>query len=131
MHIIVRWAIGLIISLALGHYVSRKFRDLRNSHIEKVTNDNEAIEDRKKNQIQSDWLPTITGIVERLFFTIVVAFDLSGAAVAMIAWLGAKMAVNWNRLSGESSATRGFSMTAIQTGMVSLFFALIGGLVCR
>jgi hypothetical protein len=131
MLLIFKWFFGLSISLAAGHFASRKFRDFRNKHIEKVTNNSKEIELIKKDQIQSDLLPTITGIAERFFFTLIIAFDVSGGAVAMIAWLGAKMAVNWNRLSGENPVARGFSMTALQTGMVSLFFALLGGLICR
>lgn len=131
MHLIIRWMIGLSISLIAGHFVSRKFRDLRNQHINKVTNDSEDKNRQERDQLPSKRLPMITGVIERTFFTFIVAFDVSGGAIAMMAWLAAKMAVNWNRVSVSDSATRGFSMTALQAGMVSLFFALIGGLICK
>jgi len=115
----------------LGHFASRKFRNFRNYHIRQITNDKTALEQQKNNQIQSNLLPTLTGIIERIFFTIIVAFNVSGGAVAMIAWIGAKMAINWNRLSGENPVARAFAMTAFQAGIVSLFFALIGGLFCK
>lgn len=127
---IFRWVVGLSISIVVGHFASSKFRDFRNNHIERISEDTQ-VKSVRNDQIQSETLPVITGLVERTFFTLVIAFDVSGGAIAMIAWLGAKMAVNWNRLSGESAVARGFSMTALQTGMVSLFFALVGGLICK
>jgi len=39
----------------------------------------------------------LTGIVERLFFTIVVASVGATAAGGMVGWLALKMAANWNR----------------------------------
>ena len=40
----------------------------------------------------------LTGMVERLFFTVVVALELPGSAIAMIGWLTLKMATNWNKI---------------------------------
>jgi len=41
--------------------------------------------------------PWVTGITERLFFTVAVAFELSGVATAMMGWMAIKLAANWNR----------------------------------
>lgn len=131
MVMILRWIIGFFVSLLLGHYAARKFRDLRNRHIKNVSTDHEAINRQNEQSLNSDILPIWTGLIERFFFTLIVAFDISGAAVAMMGWLGAKMAVNWNRQPGDNPVNRAFSMTALQTGVVSLLFALIGGLICR
>ena len=132
MPLIFKWVIGLSLSLIAGHFVSRWFRNFRTQHIKEAVNDSEAIKKQQKEQISSNLLPKVTGLIERTFFTLIVAFDVSGGAVAMIAWLGAKMAVNWNRQSGDNSVVnRALSMTALQTGMVSLLFALIGGLICK
>lgn len=38
----------------------------------------------------------VTGAIERAFFTILVALDVSGTATAMIGWLAVKLASNWN-----------------------------------
>jgi hypothetical protein len=40
--------------------------------------------------------PDLTGTLERILFTLLIAFDISGTATAMIAWTGAKMLANWN-----------------------------------
>jgi hypothetical protein len=131
MFLFIRWFIGLLVSLLVGHYATRKFRDLRNKHIRNVCQDSEALQKQDEQSLNSDLLPLVTGLIERTFFTLVIAFNVSGGAVAMIGWLGAKMAVKWNRQPGESPINRAFSMTALQAGIVSLLFALVGGLICK
>jgi len=68
----------------------------------------------------------VTGIIERVFFTVVVAFDVSGTATAMMGWIAIKMAAVWN-VSQPRAAT---IFTALG-GLMSMFFALTGGLICR
>ncbi len=131
MCLFIRWSIGILVSLLVGHYATRNFRDLRNKHIRNVCKYNEALQKQDEQSINSDLLPLVTGLIERTFFTLVIAFDVSGGAVAMMGWLGAKMAINWNRQPGESPVNRAFSMTALQAGIVSLMFSLVGGLICR
>ncbi|MBW2741223.1 MAG: hypothetical protein JRE64_20810 [Deltaproteobacteria bacterium] len=131
MVLILRWIIGFLVSLLIGHYATRKFRDLRNKHIRNVSKNREAIDRQNEQSLNSDILTIVTGLIERTFFTLIVAFDVSGGAVAMMGWLGAKMAVNWNRQPGDSPINRAFSMTALQAGIVSLLFSLIGGLICK
>lgn len=36
------------------------------------------------------------GLLERFFFTLAIAFNIPGVGVAMLAWITAKMAANWN-----------------------------------
>jgi hypothetical protein len=77
----------------------------------------------------------VTGTVERLFFLVAVAFNLSGVVVAMVGWIGVKMAAHWGarpeapeqQKSGSIYAIR---ITAILGGLLSLLFAMVGGLVC-
>ena len=83
--------------------------------------------------------PSLTGHIERLLFTLIVAFDISGAAPAMITWVGVKMAANWN--SKEALEEAGVEPTArevlnrrfsaILTGAVSLVVAVIGGVIAQ
>ena len=71
-------------------------------------------------------------MVERTFFTVAVATELSGVTTAMIAWLALKFATNWNFAGmGAPAATRGFAFSALLAGLVSMLFATIGGLVAR
>ncbi len=82
-----------------------------------------------------------TGTIERIFFTLLVAFDISGFPIAMIAWLAVKMAVTWSdrgtaRNDSEEEAKRadGYRISSSITllnGLVSMTFALIGGLIIQ
>lgn len=77
-----------------------------------------------------------TGIIERIFFTIVIGFDISSSAIAMIGWLTLKMVTNWNRpqqstdqLKNQIRIVNAFA--SLLAGIISMFSALIGGLIIK
>ncbi len=74
------------------------------------------------------------GLLERFFFTLAVAFNIPGVGVAMLAWIAAKMAANWNNRKPSVNITeddlKSDRLSALQGGITSMFFALLGGLVC-
>ena len=75
--------------------------------------------------------PWLTGAVERLFFTVLVGLEVSGAPAAMIGWLALKLATNWNHPDWKDKPdARTFAFSALLAGLVSMLFALLGGLVC-
>lgn len=74
----------------------------------------------------------ITGAVERFVFSVLVALNVSGVAPAMVGWLALKMAANWNRKDlDDNPKARGFALSALLAGLVSMLFATVGGLICR
>lgn len=123
-------AIGLLLSIGIGGLVSHYFRNWRNNRIKSIGKDSDVKKADSQN-IQDNILSITTGVIERTFFTILVADDVSGASVAMMGWLAVKMATNWNRIPEDTWVGRAMSMTALQSGMVSLLFALVGGLIIR
>lgn len=75
--------------------------------------------------------PWLTGGLERLFFTLLVAFDVSGTPTAMIGWLALKLATNWNRPDYEDKVkARSFAFSGLVAGLLSMFLALLGGQIC-
>jgi hypothetical protein len=73
----------------------------------------------------------LTGIVERTFFTLLVALHVQGVPAAMIGWLAIKLASNWNHPSApKGSTTRAHAFLALLAGLISLGFAYFGGLIC-
>lgn len=82
-----------------------------------------------KRSSPEDVIPAwIIGCVERLLFTLLVGFDVPGLSTAMIGWIPAKMAVTWMTREQEG-ATRAY--TGLIGTVVSLIFALLGGLIVR
>lgn len=83
----------------------------------------------------------LIGILERVFFVGLVGFGITGAGVAMIGWISAKMAAGWNpyRESDDPDAAAGNDqsfervknerMTGLVAGLISMLFALLGGLI--
>jgi hypothetical protein len=60
----------------------------------------------------------------------VVAFDVSGATTAMMAWLALKMLTHWNR-PGDNKIPYAGAFTALLAGLISMLFALLGGLLWK
>ena len=77
----------------------------------------------------------LIGFIERLFFTPIVAYHISGTAVAMIVWITVKMATNWNRMTRTKSSNNPwivpFALSSLLGSLVSMLFALLGGLICN
>ena len=78
--------------------------------------------------------PAATGLLERIFFTLVVGYSGVGVgAGTMMVWLGLKTLINWRRYESKEFPTLLTIVRATQvsvfTGMLSLLFALVGGLI--
>lgn len=69
----------------------------------------------------------IIGTIEQLFFSVAIAFDISGIVIGMIGWITIKMASHWNLDKEKFHATDSF--TALMGNMVSMSFALIAGII--
>jgi hypothetical protein len=71
----------------------------------------------------------LTGAVERVFFTISVAMDLSGTAIAMVAWVAAKNSILWPGFTKEGNSAQG--TVSLLTSIGSMLIALLGAAVCK
>ncbi len=72
-----RWLTGIFISLAIGQLITLLFLKWVRNHY-KI----------ELGSATSPGIPAyVIGLVERLFFTIIVAFNISATAIAMIGWL--------------------------------------------
>ena len=116
-----RWILGLTVSLGIGWYATEMFLTwLRTRYRVKKPRGDKTVP------------PWLTGLVERLFFTVAIGFNLPGAATAMIAWIAVKMASHWARPNSRHGPdSRSLVFSALLAGLVSMFFALIGGLIAR
>jgi len=115
-----RWAIGLAVALAGGglitQYYARRIKMLVGKH-------------------DSEYrlsIPISIGLIESLFFTLGVAFNISGVMIAMVGWMGAKMAAHWGEeRHRENLASVGTIRFLMLTGtLASMLFSIIGGLIC-
>lgn len=121
--IIIRFIIGFSISLGLGTWLTPIFLNQIREDLFKKLNDRYEI----PSYGSLDWL---IGVLERGFFTIIVAFNVSGAAIAMISWIIVKMATNWHIIARSGKPLeRGVALSLLLGSMISMSFALIGGLV--
>jgi len=134
---ILPWILGLLVSLVLGHYVTKWFtnkiqiragchKEVYDRYLEKY-----ACRPSEKEFNPVPISPGLQGYIERLFFTVMFGFGVSGTPIAMMAWLGVKMLTNLNRRDlPEHEIVRSRALTGFLGATGSLFFALIGGLLC-
>ena len=115
-----RWMTGFFVSLVFGGIVTQYYA----RRVRKLIGDQDP-----QYRIL---IPISIGVVENLFFTIGVAFNLSGVMVAMVAWMGAKMAAHWGRESKEHQVKNieTVRFLVLSGTMLSLLFSMIGGLIC-
>ena len=121
LHSLSVWGLGFTISCAIGHVAVAKFHRWL-THRLGVPRDLGA----RRTPL---WL---TGFLERVFFTLAVAVNTTGVLPAIIAWLALKLAANWqNRddIDGDAETKKNYKFSAIVTGLLSMLFAYIGGLV--
>jgi len=126
-----RWVTGLFFSLFVGYLFIEPILDLL-LFTSKT--------DKRPNNSGARVHPALTGFIERFFFTIVVGLvglKFHGILSGMMAWLGLKLAANWNRPepannsnSEDKSMKNTRSLVALLAGLISMLFALIGGLIC-
>ena len=115
-----RWPVGLLVSLVFGGIVTQYYA----RRVMKLIGD----------EVPSYrlFIPLSIGVVENLFFTIGVAFNLSGVMIGMVAWMGAKMAAHWGQESQKHQVSNIVTIRflVLVGTMLSLLFAMIGGLIC-
>ncbi len=114
----IRWLVGLGVALVLGAFLTEWFVSALRSHM-KIP--------KSAGRVMPSWL---MGLSERLFFTLIVAFNISGAAIAMIGWMMLKVLPNWELYVTRGSANKPLAMSSLLGSLCSMFFALIGGLIC-
>jgi hypothetical protein len=144
------WILGLSVSIFIGHVLTafslvhlRRYLERREEEFKEFTRG-----ERFDFYVGLEFYPPlpesserqvpllITGSAERLFFTLIVAFNVSGAAIAMVAWIALKLLASRpyreERAMEEGAATPlAFEFAGLLGNLSSMFFALVGGLICR
>ncbi len=124
------WLAGLFFSLGIGHGVTALF--LWRLRLYMKLGDKPGPE-----TLHKPVPPWLMGTCERFIFTMAVASELSGNVVGMMAWLALKMLTHWNRpgFDPKNEADQfkrvRFAQSAAVAGLISMTFALIGGLICN
>ena len=72
----------------------------------------------------------LTGVIERIFFTCIIASGISGAAISMIAWITIKAQLHFKVFTDESGDVRRLYL-ALLGSIGSLLFALAGGMIWK
>jgi len=116
------WVFGFLLATVVGGVATHLFLSTLRKNIAPT----QATLDRPR---VPGW---ITGIVERSFFFLLIAFNISGVPTAMVGWIAIKLATNWNRplsIKEKEPSAKALAISAALAGIVSMTFALLGGLV--
>jgi hypothetical protein len=134
MELFFRWFFGLgVFALGLGWLLIYFFLEIVHIHIKAKAGERgeeKAYDEVMKPLDVPSWL---VGLVERTFFAVLVAFNVSATALAILTWIALKMAFSWNMVWRErgSITLRSLAFSALLANLFSMLFALIGGLICR
>ena len=140
MHWALDWALGLFFSVFLGHLVCAIFLVwLRKWQLEdpakidlKTYLGFKTYPEVKNSDNAYKTIPVwIIGPLERLFFTFAIAFGFNSIPVAMMAWITVKMGANWLLRIPLNKREHPMAMSALVGSILSMSFALFGGLICR
>ena len=74
------------------------------------------------------WLPITMGIVERVIYTILIGWNVSGAAAFIGAWVTIKAIGGWARWGGPTSTT--YTRAVFTVGLLGSALSAIFGLAC-
>jgi hypothetical protein len=120
--LIERWALGLVVvSLGMGYFIIEYGLRLVRQYLVK-----------QKSLGQPGIPAPVVGAVERLFFTPAVASFGGWAVAAMIPWIIFKMKITWGEVNRPLKDTwLPYPTTSLLGSLVSMFFALVGGLICK
>jgi len=131
-HTLVGWLIGLLgVSLILGTLFSwLTWCGLQTFFDSLVIRKSWHVPEEEIERVPIQ--PIFTGILERLFFTILIAFNIPGVAGGIFTWIIVKMVSGWNRITGgKETWRRVLSFNALINSLVSLLFAVLGGLIAN
>ncbi len=131
-HTVVGWLVGLLgVSLIVGSFVSfLVWLALRRWFNVTVQRLKWQVPPQAVGRIPVQ--PILIGILERLFFTILIAFNIPAVAGGLVTWILVKMVSGWNRFTGSDDLWRRMlAFNALINNIVSLLFAVIGGLIAN
>ena len=119
------WSLGFLFSLGLGWF----FTGVLHKGLRWYLNSEQPPEPHIA--------PWFVGMIERFIFTAFVGLVGASMVPAMIGWIAIKMAANWNRgrtndkRSMSEETVRALAISTLLVNLVSMFFSLVGGLICR
>jgi hypothetical protein len=116
--------IGLLFALVLGHFVVEWFINWVRTK--------SGVEPRRTNNIDN----RIVGLFERTLAFALAFANFPGTYAVLIAWMAAKLALNWKRPPSKESSKaererRVYGISALMAGTLSLSIGVIGGIIAR
>lgn len=112
----------------------KKFNSFYKWLVEKKNDSENADKQKGEKGKHRRWFAAIQGWLEQLFVITVVAFNVPGAGAAIPTLLAVKMLTNLNRQGRDlppELIVRRRAVTGLFGSLISVTFALLGGLICR
>jgi hypothetical protein len=123
------WVLGFTISCVLGHYVVKYFLYHLRQCLELPSRSRTDMLAMVGSSVLTRTPAALTGFVERVFFTILVATDVPDILTGMMGWLALKLGANWQSRKDEidEEIRTNYAFSALLSGLVSMLMAYLGG----
>lgn len=129
--LVLRWQAGLFVSIVGGLCAAGGFVSFWQNAIKQAAK--QRGEEFDPSEYFTDFPRRYGGIIERTIFTVWTAFGGVGVFPAMITWIIVKSLTNWQVWTKDrnTKTLRSLFAVGVYGSLISLFFAYLGGLVCR
>jgi hypothetical protein len=129
------FSIGYLVSVYLGgKIIPTVLNKIKNKILEGAQKDNEIIPETYLFELFISG--KTLGYYERALFTLLIAFNISGTASGMFAYVTLKMIIDWMNIITkdhdhiERKGVRSLIFRSLIGSLISMLFAVIGGLIC-
>ncbi len=128
--LIISWTVGILISSLLGKIIIEKFMKILDNSIKKVSVQRKWAKSKFQG-VTIPYFPSLIGIIERLFFTILLGLHFDVIASFAGPYLIVKMATGWNRITSTAPIDRAYSFRSLFGSLVSISIGILCGLLCK
>lgn len=77
------------------------------------------------------WMPAWLGIFERMFYCLLVGFDIASGSTFIGVWIGIKLAGGWQLMSKGTTLGRAYLFSGLLGNAMSVLFGVTCGLVLK
>jgi hypothetical protein len=125
IEVVKQWFIGLVLVSMLSGYFLSYFWYFCICKIMKVVPEYSLFPELPKGRVGP-----LTGIIERIFFTVLIATNMSGVATAMVGWIVFKNTTLWREPIEPIDKNPNTRYVRIISSIGSMLIAIIGAYIC-
>ena len=111
--------ISVVVAMPVTYFWSMFLHKLLEKHKQQ--------EDKEATRIK--WIPSTIGVAERILFTVLIGWNVSGTAGFIGSWILVKQLGGWNSWGKGTTYNRAVFFVGLLGNTMSVLFGVVGGLI--